>query len=98
MGVHVTNNNGSRWDDWIYWPFFVQYILITNYTTRTYKPYSATAELHTFQFTVAHALGSSISTSRCLVADLNIGIITANHYEVYLSFLLHSPWNADPIF
>jgi hypothetical protein len=35
-----------------------------------WNPYSAVADLHTFQFTAAHALGFSVSTSRCLVADL----------------------------
>jgi hypothetical protein len=55
-----------------------------------YKPYSAIADLHTFKFHAAHALGFSVSTSRCLVADLNIKTITSNHYEVFLSFLLQS--------
>jgi hypothetical protein len=30
-----------------------------------YKPHSAIADLHTFQFTTAHAVGFSVSTSRC---------------------------------
>jgi hypothetical protein len=96
-GVRGTNNNGSMSDDWIYWPFFVQSLLITSNTTRTYKPYSAIADLHTFQFTAAHALGISVSTSRCLIADLNTGNITSNHYAGFLSFLLQSPSNAGPI-
>jgi hypothetical protein len=62
-----------------------------------HKQYSAIADLHAFQFTVAHALGFPVSTSRCLVADLNIGTITSNHYEVFLPFLLQSPWTVDPI-
>jgi hypothetical protein len=62
-----------------------------------YKPHRAIADLHIFQFTAAHVLGSSVSTNRCLVADLNRGTITSNHYEVFLSFLLQSPWNANPI-
>jgi hypothetical protein len=36
-----------------------------------YKQHSAISDLHTFQFTAAHALRFSVSTSRCLVADLN---------------------------
>jgi hypothetical protein len=83
MGVHVMSNNGSRSDDWIYWRFFT--------ITLNYKPYSTLADLHTSQFIAAHALGFSVSTSRCLVADLNTGTITSNHYEVFLSFLLQSP-------
>jgi hypothetical protein len=77
--------------------FLVQSLLITNKTTRTYKPYSAIADLHTFQFIAAQALGFSVSTSRRFVADLNTGFITWNHYEVFLSFLLRSPWTANPI-
>jgi hypothetical protein len=48
----------------------------------------AIADLHTFQLSVAHALGFSISTSRILATDLHAGIITSNHYEV-LSFLFN---------
>jgi hypothetical protein len=33
--------------------------------------YSAVADLHNFQFTVAHALGLFVSTSDHLAADLN---------------------------
>jgi hypothetical protein len=51
-----------------------------------YKPYSVIADLHTSQFTVAHALGFSVFTSRCLVADLNSGTNTSNHYKVFLPF------------
>jgi hypothetical protein len=47
-----------------------------------YNQYSATADLHAFKFTVAHALGYSVSTSRILATDLNTGTITSNHYEV----------------
>jgi hypothetical protein len=42
------------------------------------------------QFTVAHALGLSVSTSRTLATDLNTGPIISNHYEVFLSFLIPS--------
>jgi hypothetical protein len=62
-----------------------------------YMPYSSIADLHTFQFTAAHALGFSVSTDRCLVADLNTGTNTSNQYEVFLPILLQSPWNADQI-
>jgi hypothetical protein len=52
----------------------------------TYKPYSTIAELHTFQFTVVHALWFSIYTSHILATDLNTETITSNHYEVFLPF------------
>jgi hypothetical protein len=52
-----------------------------------YNSYNAVADLLNLQFTVPHALGFSISTSRCWVPDLNTGTITSNHYEVFLSSL-----------
>jgi hypothetical protein len=52
--------------------------------------YSAIADLHNFQSTVAHTLGSSVSTSRLLATDLNIEISISNHSEVFLLFLNHS--------
>jgi hypothetical protein len=56
-----------------------------------YNQYSTIADLHTFQFTVAHALWFSVSASRLLATDLNAETITWNHYEVFLLFrLLHS--------
>jgi hypothetical protein len=51
----------------------------------------AIADLLTFQFTVAHALGFSVSTSRLLATDLNAETSNSNHYEVFLSFLVQSP-------
>jgi hypothetical protein len=57
--------------------------------------YSAIADLHTFQFIVAHALGSSVSTSRLLTTDLITGNISSDHYDVFASFLPQPPWTAD---
>jgi hypothetical protein len=42
---------------------------VTSSVNQTY--YSAIADLHNSQFTVAHALGFSVSTSRLLATDLN---------------------------
>jgi hypothetical protein len=39
--------------------------------------YSAIADLQTFQFTVAHALGFSVSTSRLLATDLHTETVTS---------------------
>jgi hypothetical protein len=71
---------GSGSDDWIYWHF--GYTLSLNH--------SAIADLHNFQFTVAHALGFSVSTSRLLATDLNTETSTSNHYEAFLLFRLQS--------
>jgi hypothetical protein len=46
--------------------------------TIKYRQYSATADLYTFQFTVAHALGFPIFTSRLLATDLNTETITVS--------------------
>jgi hypothetical protein len=43
-------------------------ILVT--ISPNYNQYSAIVDLHTFQFTVAHALEFSVSTSRLLATDL----------------------------
>jgi hypothetical protein len=50
-----------------------------------YKPYSAIAHIHSFQFTAA--LGYSAYTSRLLVKYFNTETFTSNHYEVFLSSL-----------
>jgi hypothetical protein len=55
--------------------------------------YNGIAQLHNLAFTVAHALGFSVSTSRLLATDLNTETSTSNQYEVFLSFLVQSPWN-----
>jgi hypothetical protein len=44
---------------------------------------SAIADLHNLQFTVAHALGFSISNSRLQTTDLNTETIISNHYQYY---------------
>jgi hypothetical protein len=63
---------------------------VTSSLNHTY--YSAIPDLHTFQFTVAHALGFSVFSSRLLATDLNTEISTSNHKEVFLLFLVQSPW------
>jgi hypothetical protein len=58
-----------------------------------YNQYSAVANLHTFQFTVAHVLGFFVFTSRLLATDLNTETSTSSHYEIFLPFLVQSPWD-----
>jgi hypothetical protein len=58
-----------------------------------YNYYNDIADLLTFQFTVAHALGLSVSSSRLLATDLNTESSTSDHYEVCLLFRLQSVWN-----
>jgi hypothetical protein len=61
--VEGTYKTGFGLDDWIYCTLYT-------HTTQNYRQYSAIAILHTFQFTVAHALGFSAFTSRILATDL----------------------------
>jgi hypothetical protein len=62
--VLVTIMTGSSLDHWILLAFRLQVLLIT-------LNYRALAGSPTLQFTVAHALEFSVSTSRLLVTDLN---------------------------
>jgi hypothetical protein len=58
-----------------------------------YNKYSAIADLQTYPFTVAPALGFSVVTGCILGTDLNTETVTSNHYEVFSLFRLQSPWN-----
>jgi hypothetical protein len=58
-----------------------------------YNQYSAITDLRNLQFTVAQALGFSVSTNCLLATDLNTETTTTNHYEVFLPRLVQSPWN-----
>jgi hypothetical protein len=62
--VRVTCKTGFGLDDWIYCTLYT-------HTVRDYRQYSAIAILHTLQFTVAHALGFSVFTSRILATDFS---------------------------
>jgi hypothetical protein len=57
-GLYVTYNTGFGAGDWIYWHFI--------HSLGTTGNYSAIADLHTLQFTVTHALGFLVFTSRSL--------------------------------
>jgi hypothetical protein len=73
----------------------IQFIstLVTSSLNHTY--YNAISDLHTFLFTVVHALGFSVFTSRILATGLKSETSTSNHYEVFLPFLVQSPWNLE---
>jgi hypothetical protein len=50
---------------------FINTLVTTSLNHIYYRQYSAIADLHTFQFTVAHALGFIVFTNRLLVTDLH---------------------------
>jgi hypothetical protein len=60
--VRANCKTGSAVHDWIY--------LYLIHTTRDYRQYSATTDLHTLQFTVTHTIGFSVFISRILETDL----------------------------
>jgi hypothetical protein len=61
----------------------IGFIATYTFTTRDYRHYSSIAVLHTFQFTVTHALGFSVFTSRILATDISLSLQTT--HEVFLS-------------
>jgi hypothetical protein len=67
--------------------------LVTSFLNHTY--YRAVADLHTFQFTVAYAIGLSVFTSLLLTTDLNTETSVSNHYDVFLLFRIQSLWNLE---
>jgi hypothetical protein len=62
-------------------------------STRTYKQYSAVADLHNLQFAVTHALGFSVSTSRLLVTELKDCLNKSSNHMVVWSRV---PRNSGP--
>jgi hypothetical protein len=60
----VTYKIGFGLDDWIYCTLYI-------HTVWDYRQYSAIAILHTFQFTITHALGFPVFTSRILATELS---------------------------
>jgi hypothetical protein len=77
--VHVTNKTGSSSNDWIYYQLVTHSLVITF----KYSLCSVISHLHNLQSTVAHALGSSLSTSRLLATDLDTQTVTALHSKYY---------------
>jgi hypothetical protein len=51
--------------------WMIRFIASYTFITRNYRQYNAIADLHTFHFTVTHALGFSVSTSRIPATDLS---------------------------
>jgi hypothetical protein len=52
---------------------------------RTIGIYSTIDDLHTLQFTVTHALGFSVFTSRILAMDLEVSLLVQITHEVFFS-------------
>jgi hypothetical protein len=61
---------------------------IDHLQAETTNNYNTITDFHTFQSTVAHSLGFSVSISRLLTTYLKTGTSTSNHYEIVLLFRL----------
>jgi hypothetical protein len=83
--VGVTYKTGFGLDDWIYCTLYI-------HTVRDYRQYGAIAILHTLQFTVTHALGFSVFTSRILATDLSQSHC---HFKSHMKSSFH---NLNPFF
>jgi hypothetical protein len=57
--------------------------------------YSAMVDLHNLQFTFAHALGSSVSTSGLLATDLNTETSTQTIMKSPCHFLFSHPGTSE---
>jgi hypothetical protein len=87
-----------------FWILWLDLLTPYTFTTRDYRQFSATADLHTLQFTVAHTLGFSVFTSRFLAMDLSqfhchfkSHIKSSLHsLTPFLPFLLNHPLLASP--
>jgi hypothetical protein len=86
--VHATNKMGSSWDDWIFTSWVTHSLLVT----LTHRQYSAIADIHTFQFTVAHAIGFSPSTSRILATNFDTQTTTVSNSKcyTYIRYSIHT--------
>jgi hypothetical protein len=71
----------------------VTHSLIITLTLAFNTGHTALSLIYTFQFTVAHALGFSVSTIRLVAMYLNTETSASNHYGVSLLFRLQSLWN-----
>jgi hypothetical protein len=77
-GVRVIYKMGSGLYDWIYW-----YLI---HSTRNYRQFQHYRYSHTLQFTVTHALGFSVFTSRILATDFITALLALRiTHEVFFS-------------
>jgi hypothetical protein len=88
----ASDGRGGIWiGEWIYWPLI--------HTTRNYSTYSATANLHNTQITIAPARPSPASyvfISRFLTAASNCGALRAQVFFTYLRTELTSSPQLSP--
>jgi hypothetical protein len=77
----------QAWRKWRVLDRMIGFISASVTISLNYNQYSAVADLHTFQFTVAHALEFSVFTSRLLATDLNTETVTSSIMKSSCYFL-----------
>jgi hypothetical protein len=76
--LRVIYKRSSGFDDWIYWHLI--------HTARDYRQYRAIADLRNLQFTITHALGFSVFTSRILSTDfITVSLSLQITHEVFFA-------------
>jgi hypothetical protein len=77
--MYATNKTGSSSDDCIYYQLVTHSLIIT----LKHRQYSAMSSLHQLQFTFAHALGFSCSTSRLLATDADAQTVNSLTLRIF---------------
>jgi hypothetical protein len=86
--VGMIYKTGFGLDDWISCTLYI-------HTVPDYRQYRAIFDLHTSQFTVAHALGFSVFTSRILATDLSQ---SHYHFKSHMKYFLRRLIHFLPLF
>jgi hypothetical protein len=94
----LSRAGGYAWREWRIPVRMIGFIGTLVTISLNHIQYSDIADLHTLRFTVAHALGLSVFTSRLLATDLNRETSTSKHYEVLLPFLVQSLWKSTAVY
>jgi hypothetical protein len=77
----VTYRRVLDWNDWIYSHLYI-------HTTRAYRQLQRYRYSTHFQFTVAHALGFSVFTSRILATDISLSVTSNHTWSLLLTVLI----------
>jgi hypothetical protein len=93
--IYIVTRRCGAWFIWQVLDWINGFIASYTFTTRDYRQYSAIAILHTFQFTVAPALGFSGFTSRILATDLSQSHC---HFKSYMKSSYHTLIPSLPLF
>jgi hypothetical protein len=103
-GKRPLGRSRRRWENnivsckacaWLTERFWIGWLDLLAHNTRNYNQYSAIVDLHALQFTVTHALGFSVLTSRVPAEDLQQSHC---HFKSHMKSSLHSLIPFLPLF